>query len=343
MSAWLEIAVAGPSMTIQDAGRPGYQRFGITGGGAMDREALAEGEILLGNTPGCAVIEMAGVGGRFSAIGGPLRLALTGAAMRTRLAGHDLPWHASLLLQPGQGLEIGAAVEGVYGYLHVGGGIATQPQIGSRSTHLRSGIGGLEGRALKAGDRLPTGNDAGGATGIALPRSDRFDRREVRVLWGAQADVFSESERQRFLATPFEMTMRRDRQGARLQPDGDPFHAELALTGVSDAVVAGDIQVPGDGLPVALLADRQPTGGYPRIATVISADLAALAQIPSGARFAFRLVDEDEAIDALRRRQRTIAELTRRMYPLVRDPHDVADLLALNLVDGVVSAREDKP
>src|SRR5690606_38581410 len=98
-------------------------------------------------------------------------------------------------------------------------------------------------------------------------------------------------------ATSFEMTTRRDRQGARLAPAGEPFHAATALTGISDAVVLGDIQVPGDGLPLALLADRQPTGGYPRIATVISADLAALAQIPGGARFRFRLVTEEEAIE----------------------------------------------
>lgn len=342
MSPVLEVVSAGPSLTLQDRGRPGLQRFGITEGGAMDWVALAEGEALLGNPEGCAAIEMAGWGGRFRAVGAPLRLALTGAAMRARLGGEAVAWRSSLTLEPGAVLEIGAAEDGTYGYLHVGGGFATAPQIGSRSTHLRSAIGGLDGRALRDGDRLPIGEDPGGDTGRVLPGAERFGRREIRVLWGAQAEAFSEAERERFLATEFDMTTRRDRQGARLQPQGDPFHADTALTGVSDAVVAGDIQVPGDGLPVALLADRQPTGGYPRIATVISADLAALVQIPSHARFRFRLATEAEALDALRRQRRAVAELPRLVAPLVRDPRDMGDLLAFNLVDGVISAREEE-
>lgn len=342
MSPALEVLSAGPALTVQDGGRPGLQRFGITQGGAMDALAMAEGAVLLGQHQDCAAIEMAGFGGRFRAVGGPLRIALTGAAMRTRLAGQPQPWNTSFVLEPGDVLEIGAADDGVYGYLHVGGGFATPPSIGSRSTHLRSAIGGLDGRLLKEGDRLPVGEDGGGRTGLVLPTGARFGQREIRILWGAQAEAFAMEERERFLATEFDMTTRRDRQGARLQPRGEPFHAETALTGVSDAVVLGDIQVPGDGLPVALLADRQPTGGYPRIATVISADLPALVQIPGHARFRFRLVGEAEALAALRANRRDIAELSRQIRPLVRDPRDMGDLLAFNLVDGVISAREEE-
>ena len=318
MSAVLEVVSAGPSLTVQDRGRPGLQRFGITQGGAMDAMALAEGAALLGQDSDLAAIEMAGFGGKFRALERPLRIALTGAAMRTRLDGQEQPWNTSFDLEPGVLLEIDAAEDGVYGYLHVGGGIATPAQIGSRSTHLRS------------------------ASGMALPTAGRFGQREIRVMWGAQAEVFSPGERERFLATAFDMTTRRDRQGARLKPLGEPFHADGALTGVSDAVVLGDIQVPGDGMPVALLADRQPTGGYPRIATVISADLAALVQIPGHARFRFRLVEEAEALAALARQRRELAELSRQIRPLVRDPRDMGNLLAFNLVDGVISAREDE-
>lgn len=342
MSAVLEVLSAGPALTVQDAGRPGLQRFGITQGGAMDSLALAEGAALLDQPADHAAIEMAGFGGRFRAADSPLRIALTGAPMRTRLGGQPQPWNSSFTVEPGAVLEIGAADEGVYGYLHVGGGIATPPSIGSRSTHLRSAIGGFEGRLLADGDHLPVGEDPGTRTGLALPAAKRMGQREIRVLWGAQAETFSRAERERFLATDFDMTTRRDRQGARLKPLGEPFHAESALTGVSDAVVLGDIQVPGDGLPVALLADRQPTGGYPRIATVISADLAALVQIPAHARFRFRLVDEAEAVTALKRSRREIAELSRQLRPLVRDPRDMGDLLAFNLVDGVISAREEE-
>jgi biotin-dependent carboxylase-like uncharacterized protein len=342
MNAALEVVSAGPSLTVQDRGRPGLQRFGITQGGAMDTLALIEGAALLGQPGDRAAIEMAGFGGKFRAHGQPLRIALTGAAMRARVDGLARPWNTSFLLEPGALLEIGAAEDGAYGYLHVGGGFATPQEIGSRSTHLRSAFGGLEGRALREGDRLPVGEDVAGRTGMALPTARRFGQREIRILWGAQAHVLSEAERARFLATAFDMTMQRDRQGARLRPQGEPFHAESALTGVSDAVVLGDIQVPGDGLPVALLADRQPTGGYPRIATVISADLAALAQIPGHARFRFRLVGEDEAIAALRAQRREIGELSRQIRPLVRDPRDMGNLLAFNLVDGVISASEEE-
>ncbi|MDA1072525.1 MAG: biotin-dependent carboxyltransferase family protein [Proteobacteria bacterium] len=342
MSAMLEVVSAGPSLTVQDRGRPGLQRFGITQGGAMDTLALAEGAALLGQEGDLAAIEMAGFGGKFRALERPLRIALTGAAIRTRLDGQEQPWNTSFVLEPGVLLEIGAAEDGVYGYLHVGGGIATPAQIGSRSTHLRSGVGGLDGRALTEGDRLPAGHDPGGRSGLVLPTAARFGQREIRVMWGAQAEVFSPDERERFLATAFDMTTRRDRQGARLKPLGEPFHADGALTGVSDAVVLGDIQVPGDGMPVALLADRQPTGGYPRIATVISADLAALVQIPGHARFRFRLAGEAEALAALARQRRELAELSRQIRPLVRDPRDMGDLLAFNLVDGVISAREDE-
>ncbi len=340
---WLEVLSAGPCVTVQDRGRPGLQRFGVAEGGALDPYALAEGAALLGNRPDAAALELFAFGGRFRAGEEALRFALSGAEMAAAKIAKDghrgpLPWRSSGLLQPGEILEIGAGKGGMVGYLHLAGGIATEPQLGSRAVHLRAGIGG--GR-LAAGARLPVGQDAGGEVGLTLPTPDYLERREIRLLWGPQAEVFAAAERASFLESPYKVSGKRDRMAARLE--GPRLHAEGQLTGLSDAVSLGDVQVPGDGAALVLLADRQPTGGYPRIATVITADLAAFAQLPSGIAFRFRLVEEAEALAALKTWRRAIEDLPGKVQPLLRDPRGMRDLLSYNLIDGVISGREERP
>ncbi|GAB5470414.1 MAG: biotin-dependent carboxyltransferase family protein [Rhodospirillales bacterium] len=337
----LAVLSAGPCVTLQDRGRPGFQRYGVAEGGALDPYALAEGAALLGNSLEAAAIECFALGGRFQAVGQSLRFALTGAVMtaaKLTADGHreSLQWRSSGRLLPGETLEIGAAVEGQVGYLHIGGGIATEPQLGSRATHLRAGIGAPR---LDAGQSLPLGPDQGETVGMVLPDPGYLARREIRLLWGPQAEVFAQAERDRLLEASYRVSAKRDRMGARLE--GPALHAEGQLTGLSDAVSLGDVQVPGDGAPLVLLADRQPTGGYPRIATVITADLAAFAQLPSGAAFSFRLVAEEEALSALKAWRAEIAGLAGRVAPLLRDPRAIPDLLSYNLVDGVVTGREE--
>ena len=345
MTASLEILRAGPAMSIQDPGRPGYARYGLSAGGAMDPYALAEGAVLLGNPADAAAIEMAGAGGRFRAVDGTLWLALTGAAMAATLDGQTVPWRNGFLLEPGQRLDIGAAAgdadeRGTYGYLHVAGGFDTPLEIGARSNHLRAGIGGIDGKPLSTGQILPVAVD--GQTPrrrLALPEPEYHKRRVIRILWGPQSSRFGECARQRLLEDTFRVSHRRDRMAMRLDIDsGQPL--ESLLSGLSDPALAGDIQVTGDGLPAILMCEHQPTGGYPRIATVITADLAATAQLPSGSPFRFELVTRDEAVSALRDWREAIASLANRSVPVIASADQPGNLLDLNLIGGVVSADE---
>jgi allophanate hydrolase len=333
----LIVRAPGLHATIQDLGRPGYQRQGVAEGGAVDPRALHVGAALLGQSPELAAVELVGIGGRFEAFGDAVRVALTGAPFKARLDGRPVRWGTSFLVQPGAVLEIGAVEPdgGVYGYLHVGGGVDVPPVLGSRSTHLRAGFGGVEGRALRAGDRLVAGADPGGPVERTVDEPWSRPPAVVRFLWGVQATEFADDARKRFTETMFTVTPARDRMGMKLGFTGEPFVTERSLTLISDAVVLGDVQIPGDGQPIVLLADRQPTGGYPRIATVITADLPALAQLPVGATFRFRPVDDATAVRALAEHVRTLASLPEQVRPFVRPIDDVAFLLSVNLIDGV--------
>jgi len=328
----LEVVDAGLHAAVQDLGRPGLQRAGVAEGGALDPRALYEGAALLGQDPGLAALEMTLGGGRFRAVGGAVRVALTGACCAATVDGRPVAWHTAFSLRAGEELAIGKAEGGVYAYLHLSGGIDVPEVLHARSTHLRAGFGGLEGREIRAGDVLPAGTAACGDEAVAsLDVAPEPPLETVRILWGVHAEEFGDDERARFLATTFRVSPKRDRMGVRLDGAAEPFAPARGLTLISDAVVLGDVQVPGDGVPIVLLADRQPTGGYPRIATVITADLPAFAQLPTGAPVRFRAVAPGDAVAALREHRARLAALEDdvRVGPAV-DP-----LLAVNLIDGV--------
>ncbi|PWE30631.1 urea amidolyase [Maritimibacter sp. 55A14] len=331
----LEIMEIGAGATVQDRGRAGWQRYGVTAGGAVDMVALAEGQAILGNGRDDAALELAVMGGRFRATG-PLLVAGSGADMPLKVNGAAQTWRAGVALEAGDELTLGPARGGVYGYLHVAGGIRSPVVLGARSTHLRAGLGLVP----EAGVTLEAGR-SGGTPGQGLPAPDYFSRRSLRAMWGPQSAVFPEEVRAGFAAATFRVTSQRDRQGVRLEPDCGPLESAEGLTIVSDAVVLGDVQVTGDGQPAVLLADRQPTGGYPRIATVIGADIHVLAQMPAGTRFRLEMVSRDAAVAALGRLRAEIAALPGRVAPLRRDPHDMDDLLAHTLIGGVVRGDED--
>ena len=330
-AAELEVLEPGLLASVQDLGRPGLLRAGITAGGALDPRALHVGAALLGQEPGLAALEMTLGGGRFRAVGRPVRVALTGARCPATVDGRPVDWLCAFSLRAGEELAVGRPADGVYAYLHLGGGIAVPKVLHARATHLRAGFGGLEGRAVRAGDRLPAGAAArGDAEDTCLEGEAEPPLATVRVLWGVHAEEFDAADRARFVETTFRVSSKRDRMGVRL--DGaDPFRPSRGLTLISDAVVLGDVQVPGDGAPVVLLADRQPTGGYPRLATVISADLAAFAQLPTGAMLRFHPVAPEAAVEALRAQRDRLAGLPERVRRrAARDP-----LLTVNLIDGV--------
>ncbi len=328
--AELVVQSAGPGVTVQDMGRPGYLAQGLSRGGAADRLALAEGAALLGQDSGLAAIEIAGSFVTLE-VTAPVRIALTGAPMRALSSGAALAWQASHALPAGARLQLSGS-RGGYSYVHVGGGVAAEAVLGAASAHLGAGLG----RMLQAGDRLPLGPDGGGATGRTLSPLERFEGGVLRMVETPQTRLFPSADRARFTETPFVKDARGNRMGQRLSPgDGAGFELPAGLTILSEAIVPGDIQITGDGAPFVLLSECQTTGGYPRIGTVLPCDLPRLVQAPPGAVLRFRFVSLDEATQAERQEATRRAGLPKATRPLVRDPRDMPDLLAHQLIDGV--------
>ena len=291
MSGALRILRAGPLATIQDRGRPGMLRYGIGASGAMVKGAFAAAGGLL-ERAGSAGIEFTTTGLDFS-VDSDLQAGFCGGAFRLTVNGEARDWNAAHRLEAGAVVRIAPGGWGNYGYLRLDREIATTPLLGSRSTNSVVGLGGFEGRALLAGDRLPLG-EAGEEAGTECAAPAAPDDRPVRVLWGLHADLFPSVLRSRFVSTPFEISKRLDRMGVRLD-NGGVFPQDRILSLVSDAVVAGDIQILGDGTPIVLMRDHQPTGGYPRIATIITADLDRFAQMRPGTFVRFEPVTLDRA------------------------------------------------
>lgn len=330
MTRALIVRQAGPGLSLQDTGRPGYLVYGLSRGGAADRLALAEGAALLGQPGDLAALEMAGMGGAFEATQ-TIRIALTGAPMQAAIDGTAVTWNASHTLAAGATLTIGAARAGVYGYLHVGGGFDGPVTLGSRSAHLASGLGARVG----AGASLPVGPDKGGETGLALPADDRFSGGTVRVVPGPQTGLFPDDEIARFEATQFTRDTRGNRMGVRVVPDGDGFAPEGGLSVLSEVIVPGDIQITGDGTPFVLLAECQTTGGYPRIGAVLPCDLPRVAQAAAGTGLRFRFVTPGDGVQAMSRARAHRKALAKSAHPLLRDPHTIRDLLTYQLISGV--------
>lgn len=336
MSRTLNIRRAGPSMTVQDMGRAGYLSFGLSQGGAADKHALYEGAALLAQDPALAAIEMAGMGGEFEA-DADLHIALTGAPMRTKIDGVAVAWNASHPLPKGARLSIGAADAGVYGYLHVGGGIDTPERLGARSVHLAAGLGA----AITTGDMLAIGAEDGAlASNMCLPCDARFDGGLVRLVPSLQTSFFAKDDLDRFEAMTFQRDARGNRMGVRILPEGAGFHSDAGLSVLSEVIVPGDVQITGDGTPFVLLSECQTTGGYPRIGSVLPADLPRVAQARPGAalRFCFVTLEDAVAIDA--RMRAHLEGLRGAVRPLVRDPADIRDLLSYQLISGVTAGRD---
>lgn len=336
MASVLKILSAGPSVTVQDLGRSGYLAQGLTPGGAADVLALYEGAALLRQNPALAAIEMVGAGGTFEATE-DTAIALTGAPMTADIDGATVQWNASHALPACAKLSIGGVRTGSYGYLHVAGGFDLPQVMGARSAHLKAGVGSL----LKAGDSLPLVMDAKKHSGDRLDCEDRLSGGCIRLLASLQTELFSAETRNRFEATEFTRDARGNRQGVRMDSDGEGFFAEGGLSIVSEVIITGDIQITGDGAPYVLMCECQTTGGYPRIGTVIPADLPLVAQAPIGAPLRFRFIELEEAIAVEQRTRAERRNLKARISPLVRDPEDIADLLSYQLVSGAVSAVAD--
>lgn len=331
----LVVTSCGPMTSLQDRGRIGYQGFGVSPSGAMDRRALAMANALVGNPPETAAIEFMNLGGAFTCEGGDLHVALVGAGSVLSIDGAPVAPQASAVLKEGQSVEVGHPRTGTFAYLAVAGGFAVEPDLGSLSFHLRSRLGGLKGAPLKAGDRLPCRTEAQDREPMQLAVDLLEESGPFRVMMGPQDDYFTPETISLLLESEFTVSPQADRMGFQLT--GPRLEHAKGFNIVSDGIVDGHIQVPGSGQPIVLMRDRQTAGGYPKIATVITADLARFAQMRPGTSVRFRAVDRDEALAAARRLKDWIASLPANLTP-VRFVLTTEHLLSRNLIGGTVDA-----
>ncbi len=289
----IRVTRAGPLCTVQDAGRFGMLRHGVSASGPMDRAAFERAGGWMGGA-GAAGIEVTTAGIGFVVEGGSVGAGFDGGAFTLAVNGAPRGWPARVVLQEGDAVEITPGPAGNYGYVRFDRELDLPLVMGSRATNAVVGLGGLEGRALRAGDRIAFGAEAERGAGTH-PRAVPAGEGPIRVVWGLHADLFDPAMRERFLGTTFRVSPRIDRMGARLETAATFAMREQATSLVSDAIVPGDIQILGDGTPIVLLRDHQPTGGYPRIATVISADLDRFVQLRPGASVRFEVVSLERA------------------------------------------------
>jgi biotin-dependent carboxylase-like uncharacterized protein len=332
MSARLLVRSAGPGVTIQDAGRFEHSRFGVTPAGPMDEAAFIAATRAVGAG---AAIEVSLGGAVFEAEGATLAVAIAGGGFDIRLEGTMLPPACVFPLEPGARVAIRAGAYGAWCYLAVGAQFGVAKALGSLSTHARSGIGPkplAAGDALALSDLMPPPHGPHALDAPWLAQDDA----PIRVMLGPQDDYFAPDAIATLLSAEWRVGPRSDRMAYALE--GPRLAHAKGHDIVSDGAAMGAVQVPGSGAPFVLMADRQPTGGYPKIATVIGADLGRLAQLRPGETLRFRAVDWAEAVAAraaLKNKMAAGAFLT----PLVAELSSEA-LLAANLISGVASARE---
>jgi biotin-dependent carboxylase-like uncharacterized protein len=341
-AGFLEVVSPGLMTSVQDLGRFGSQALGMPVAGATDPIALRIANAVVGNPENAAALEISFLGPTLIAACDGVRVVLGGKAKLTLQAAGGgetrslKPWR-SLLLKRGDRLGIGAVEEGGIAYLAVAGGFAIAPFMGSLSTYMRSGLGGFEGRALKAGDRLPLHAVAGESDERELADSIDYGSGPVRVVLGPQEDRFTAAGIETFLSATYAVTKEADRMGIRL--DGATVEHVRGADIASEGVVTGSIQVPGNGKPIILMADRQTTGGYTKIATVISADLPRVGRLKPGDTLQFAAIAVAEA-EAIRREQdkavRRLIDGIRTALPDVWLDHNA--LYTSNLISGAVDA-----
>ena len=307
----IEMVEGGIFTTVQDLGRYGYQRYGVPVSGAMDPFALRVANLLVGNPEEDAGLEVTLAGARMRFLVDTV-VAVTGADLGPRLDDAALQMWRAVAVPEGGVLAFAQVSDGMRAYLAVAGGIDVPLVLGSRSTYTRSRLGGLEGRALASGDRLPTSwQEPRTRVEGRLLRPDHVpscgESHTLRVALGPQDDAFPAESIQAFLSSTYTVTPTSDRIGSRLE--GPPIQHKKGADIISDGIPFGAVQVTGDGMPIVLMADRGTTGGYTKIATVISVDLPGLAQAVPGDTVTFRSVTVEEAHQAFREQEETLQSL----------------------------------
>ena len=317
----LRIVKPGPLSSLQDLGRNGYQRFGVIASGALDEWSHRVANLLAGNAADEATLEITLIGPSIVFERATL-LCLCGADLSPQIAQRAVPMNRPVLARAGSQLDFGARVSGCRSYLAVHGGFAVEPVMGSRSTYLRAGFGGYKGRALRKGDVLDVGTgdpmrhypglgaalEVSGEPFVSFAES-RFApvahpcsgiahaspgaATPIRAIAGQQWDAFTADAQRHFFADAYRVGLNSDRMGYRLEGPALALRAKLEM--ISESVSFGTVQVPPDGSPIVLMADRQTAGGYPKIAAVASVDLPLLAQCVPRDTIRFEQVTLDDA------------------------------------------------
>jgi biotin-dependent carboxylase-like uncharacterized protein len=337
----LVVKACGPRTSLQDAGRVGFQRYGVSNSGAMDALALACANALVGNPVGTAAIEFMLVGGSFTVEAGSARLAIAGAPCRITLDAQPVPHSATFTLEVGQTVTVGSMREGIFAYLAVAGGFDWPAELGSLSLHQRAALGGYRGRAFAPSDRVPLRGREPSCPRLSLAPVPLLADAPVRVVLGPQDDHFSPAGLATFLSSVYSVSQEADRMGYRLT--GPRVEHSRGFNIVSDGIVSGSVQVPGSGEPIVMMADRQTTGGYPKIATVISADLRILAQRRPGDLIRFEAIGVEEAQRIACERSAHLASLPNLARAFREGLPPPEELLALNLAGAVVDALSQEP
>jgi antagonist of KipI len=326
VSGAISVEDAGLFTTVQDLGRPGHARLGVSAAGAADATALVVANRLAGNPDGAAALEMTLKGGRFR-FDAEAYVALAGADMQAAIDGRTLPAWSAAPVPAGATLACGIATTGARAVLAVRGGIQVPPVLGSASTHVPSGLGGHAGRALLRGDRLSIGDLAAGPPPVtrrvdpgarAALAPDSFAAATaapgsvvvtLRVTAGTQTDCFDAPSRRLLVDGEYRVGSASDRMGLRLE--GAPIPPPAGGTMLTEGMPLGAVQIPPAGQPVILFVDHQTTGGYPVIASIATADLSCVAQLRPGARVRFEMIPLDTARRLLLQRAQAIDAASR--------------------------------
>lgn len=343
MTPGLQVIAPGLHGTIQDLGRRGYQNIGVPPSGALDRIWLTLANALVGNAANAPALEILAQGPLLEVMADSLRVALVGDVGGLVIEGYPRNVRAgqSVRLTHGQRIRIGALGKTFCAYLAVAGGFDVLPCLGSAATYTRNGLGGFQGRVLRAGDVLPVRRsdaEAGPELALGNPCGPGLEQ-PIRVVLGPQQQYFTADAVNTFLSAAYAVSVQGDRMGFRL--DGPQLAHAKGYDIVSDGIVPGAVQVPGSGQPIVMLADAQTTGGYPKIATVISADVPVLARRRPGAAVRFSAVTQAEAENIRREQERELRDTIARLQTVPETPVvDTAALQASNLIGGVVNALD---
>jgi antagonist of KipI len=305
MNAELVVLRPGLLTTVQDLGRYGHQAAGVPVAGPMDSFSHRLANQLVGNDSAAATLEITLIGPELI-VDADTTMAVAGAQFEVTCADRPVALGASFSVARGQRLKFGRILQGARAYLAVAGGVQTAPVLGSRATHLVSRMGGLNGRALTAGDRVPIGSDTSPrpqrkSIGLTLPSKGRA---LLRVMPGPQSDWFESDALKTVAGVSFRISPQSNRMGYRLQ--GPPLARVHERELISEPLGIGAIQVPSAGEPILLMADRQTAGGYPKIGYVITADLPLAGQLAPGDFIEFHLCTQQEAVAALIARERQL-------------------------------------